>query len=626
MKAITLSFLFVLSFHSFSNAQNTGLFEFREYQKAVANQTRTSAGEPGARYWLNSSDYKLEAYVDASKNTLSGKGSIVYHNNSPEVLKEIHLRLYQDLYKRGTARIIPVPVEDLTDGTYLGSLKINGIRYIVDNKPVEISRVNLFYTDLCIYLVDSIPSGGSGMIELEWSFAIPVSSSILRRMGRYDGNFFFGLWYPQVAVYDDIRGWDDTPHLGLKEFYNDFSNYDVTVHVPDGYMVWATGECINIQNVLDEKIIEKLNFAKINDSVVSIIAPEDHLRNIIKGNTWHFTAEHVPDFAFAVAKKYLWKGTSIIADKRSDRRVLVDIVYPADSLRYSKTIAVARDALLWTSVEFPGIPFPYTHATSFFNGTPEGVSMEYPMIANDGIHSDQNIHNAIVVHELFHNYTPFFMGFNETQFGWMDEGWAEFLENKFRGDDFSLHEQVDLPRYSDSAGTLSDYPVITAEAGISFSSFVFLYLEKPCIALLLLEELLGEEAFTRAIKDFMSEWNGKHPTPYDFFYTFSRFSGDDINWFWKACYFEYGYADLGIKSVDRNRIIIERKGSIPLSIRLEITYDDNSQEKIYRNLNIWKTGITEYPVKLKTRKAVKKIVLGDKLIPDIDNSNNVYQR
>jgi hypothetical protein len=445
-------------------------------------------------------------------------------------------------------------------------------------------------------------------------------------MGRYDDNFFLGLWYPQVAVFDDIRGWDDTPHLGLKEFYNDFSNYDVTVHVPDGYIVWATGECVNIGNVLDEKIIEKLEFARNHDSIVSTIAPEDHLRNIIKGNIWHFRAEHVPDFAFAVAKNYLWKGTSIIVDKRSNRRVLVDIVYPADSLRYSKTIAVARDALLWTSVEFPGIPFPYTHATSFFNGTTEGISMEFPMIANDGIHSDHNVHNAIVVHELFHNYTPFFMGFNETQFGWMDEGWAEFLENKFSGDNFSLYEQIALPGYTDKAGTLSDYPVITTEAGMSFSSFKFLYLEKSCIALLLLEELMGEESFAQATREFMTEWNGKHPSPYDFFYTFSRFAGEDINWFWRACYLDYGYADLGIKSVDKKRIIIERKGNIPISIRLEITYDDNSQEKIYRNLNVWKTGLIEYPIELKTGKNIRRIILGDKLTPDADNSDNVYQR
>jgi len=258
MKTIKLSVLFILVLSGLTDAQDTGLFEFREFQKAVINKTRSGTGEPGTRYWQNYSDYKLEASVDASKNTLSGKGLLVYHNNSPEVLREIHLRLYEDLYKRGTARIIPIPVEDLTDGTYIGNLKINGIRYIVDNKPVEKSRVNLFYTDLCVHLADSIPSGGSGLIELEWSFPIPSASSELRRMGRYNDNFFLGLWYPQVAVYDDIRGWDVTPHLGLKEFYNDFNNYDVTVNVPEGYMVWGTGECDNLNIVLDEKIIDKI--------------------------------------------------------------------------------------------------------------------------------------------------------------------------------------------------------------------------------------------------------------------------------------------------------------------------------------------------------------------------------
>jgi hypothetical protein len=580
MKTIKLSILFVLVISGLIEAQNSKLFEFREFQKAVINQTRSRNGEPGTRYWQNSSDYKLEASLIASKNILSGNGSIVYHNNSPAALKEIHLRLYQDVYKKGTARMEPVLPEDLTDGTYIESLQINGIRYILDNKPVDNNRVTLFCTDLCIRIADSIPSRGSALIELEWNFPIPSSSSDLSRMGRYDDNFFLGLWYPQVAVFDDIKGWDATPHLGLKEFYNDFSNYDVTVHVPDGYIVWATGECDNLDSVLDEKIIAKLNFARSHDSIVSIIAPEDHMRSIIRGNVWHLRAVHVPDFAFAVAKNYLWKGTSIIADKQSNRRVLVDIVYPADSLQYSKSIVVARNALLWTSVEFPGIPFPYTHATSFFNGTPNGVSMEFPMIANDGIYSDHNVLNAIVVHELFHNYTPFFMGFNETQFGWMDEGWAEFLENKFRGDDFSLYEQIDLPGYADKAGTLSDYPVITAEAGMSFSSFKFLYLEKPCIALLLLEELIGEKSFKQATKEFMTEWNGEHPSPYDFFNTFSSFAGGDINWFWEACYFEYGYADLGIKSVDRNRIVIERKGNIPVPVRLKITFDDNSQEQI----------------------------------------------
>jgi aminopeptidase N len=142
---------------------------------------------------------------------------------------------------------------------------------------------------------------------------------------------------------------------------------------------------------------------------------------------------------------------------------------------------------------------------------------------------------------------------------------------------------------------------------------------------MLLEELIGEEAFTNATKDFIETWNGKHPAPYDFFNIFNKYAGRDINWFWKACYFEYGYADLSIKSVDRNKVIIERKGNIPVSIKLEITYDDNSKEAIYKNLSVWETGRTEYLVSLKSNKTIRRITLGDRLTPDIDLTNNTYQ-
>jgi hypothetical protein len=124
----------------------------------------------------------------------------------------------------------------------------------------------------------------------------------------------------------------------------------------------------------------------------------------------------------------------------------------------------------------------------------------------------------------------------------------------------------------------------------------------------------------------MNTWNGKHPTPYDFFFAFNKAAGEDLNWFWKSCYFEYGYADLGIKSVDKHNITIEKRGNVPISIYLGITYEDNSQEKIYRNLGIWKNGATEYQIKLKSKKTIRKITLGDERTPEIDMTNNIYQK
>lgn len=623
MKAISTFFAIVLTINTVSNAQPTKLYEILEFRKAIRNETRTGYGEPGCKYWQNYSDYSLEAYIDTSKNILNGKGSITYHNNSLVTLKDLHIRLYQDLYKIGSARNFPSAVKDIHDGTYIDSLSINGKQYILLNKPANHMIANRSCTDLYIILSDSIVSGSSCVIELSWNFIIP-SSQWPRRLGRYSDDFFLAQWYPQIAVFDDILGWDELCHYGLQEFYNDFNNYNVTIKVPDGYIVWATGECDNLAEVLDESTFNNLKLAGNSDTNVTIMNSGAHKTDQFKENIWHFTAEHVPDFAFAAATNYVWEGTSVTVDQKTGRKVLVDIVYPSESNLPLNTLQAARDAILWTSESFPGIPYPYSHATSFFNDLGNDVSMEFPMITNDNIYLNPGEHKATVVHELFHNYMPFFMGFNETIFGWMDEGWVTFLENKFTGDGFSYFESG-IAGYSEIAGSIYDRPLFTASMDNGINNRHYLSYFKPAFNLMLLEELIGEVAFANATQDFMKTWNGKHPAPYDFFNTFNKYAGMDIIWFWKACYFDYGFADLSIKSADRNTVTIERKGSIPVSINLEIIYDDNSKESIYKNLSIWETGRTEYLVKLRSNKAIRKITLGDRLTPDIDLTNNTFQ-
>ncbi|MFN2396759.1 MAG: M1 family metallopeptidase [Bacteroidales bacterium] len=605
-------------------AQNIKLYEIPEFQKAIKNETRTGNGVPGSKYWQNSADYTLEVFIDTSTNILNGRGTILYHNNSPDTLKDFYIRLYQDFYKAGSVRNHPLLAEDIHSGTYIDSLLINDKPYIHFNKPTNQSSVRRVNTNLYIRLSDEVFPGTYCVIKVAWSFPIPASAWP-RRFGRYSDDFFIAQWYPQVAVYDDILGWDDIPHYGLQEFYNDFNNYDVTIKVPDGYIVWATGECENLQNVLDQSVINNLNKARESDSVVTIINSESYENDIFRENTWHYTAEHVPDFAFAAATNYIWYGTSVIVDQLTGRRALIDVAYPEESSFPPVSLQVAKDAILWTSVSFPDIPYPFSHATSFFHDLRNGVSMEFPMIANDMIYSDVRPHKAVLAHELFHNYFPFYVGLNETIFGWMDEGWVTFLEHKFTGDGFSLLEKG-LLVYPNIAGSIYDRPLFSSTMDESTFNREILSYIKPAVNLMLLEELMGEEAFLKATKDFINTWNGKHPTPYDFFYIFKKHAEDDISWFLKACYFEYGYADLGIESVNGNKITIAKKGNIPVSIKLEIIFDDNTTEKIYKNPGIWKTGATEFIVNLETKKIIKKIILGDSLTPDIDMSNNIYQK
>jgi hypothetical protein len=491
-------------------AQNIKLYEIPEFQKAIKNETRTEKGEPGDNYWQNYADYTLEVFIDTTANILKGHGTIVYHNNSPDILKDLYIRLYQDLYKVGSIRNLSILAEDSHFGTYIDSLLINNKPYIRLNKPINHSNINRLNTNLYIRLSDSIVPGTSCVIKIAWSFPIPASAGP-RRLGRYSDDFFIAQWYPQVAVYDDILGWDDIPHYGFQEFYNDFNNYDVTINALKDYMVWATGECDNLMDILDKSVINNLNKAKNSDSHVGILTAE-YGKTVIKGNTWHFKAEQIPDFAFAMAKNYIWYGTSVIVDKKTERRVLVDIVYPEESALPFNSLQVARDAILWASESYPGIPFPYSHATTFFHELANGVSMEFPMIANDMIYPNAGRHKAAVAHELFHNYMPFYVGLNETIFGWMDEGWVNYTEYKFKGDEYSFFEQEDLKAYANKAGSIYDRPLFSSTMDEStFNRRILSYI-KPAVNLMLLEELLGEEAFSEATKDFINTWKGKHPT------------------------------------------------------------------------------------------------------------------
>lgn len=625
MKAsIILSFLIHFLFVLLSNAQEPGLFEFTEFRQAVDKGTRTREGIPGDRYWQNTSDYRIEATLDTAGNTLAGFAVIKYHNNSPDSLRVILFRIYQELYKKGGARMEPMAEAITHNGVIIDSLKVNGTLYIKNNVPVDSRKITRYGTLLLTRLNGLIQKNSTAEVEIAWKFAIPDGlRSSLDRMGRYRNAVFMGLWYPQIAVYDDIEGWDGVPHLGTLEFYNDFNNYDVVLNVPDGYMVWATGECINPHEVLNDRIIQRLELARSTDTIIHIINRDDYPQGVVKGNRWHFRADHVPDFAFAAASDYLWQGTSVITDRQSGRRVFLDIAAPNDSLNNFNSMNVFRSAIRWASDSFPGVPFPYEHSTIFLNGSRNKGSMEYPMMVNNSSYLFKALHNAVIVHESYHCYFPFYMGFNETRYMWMDEGFTNFNEHKFTGDGISL-QVADASSYTQSAGRSLDYPLMFFKAEETSGLFSYMVYVKPCNNLILLEILLGKERFAEATRQFMKDWNGKHPTPYDMFYSYSRFTPEDISWFWKACYFDPGYADLAIKDVGKKMVVIERKGTVPVPVYLDVTYDDGSKETAFANLAIWKSGLTEYTIKLKSSRTIRTVKLGNIVTPDADPSDNNY--
>jgi len=276
----------------------------------------------------------------------------------------------------------------------------------------------------------------------------------------------------------------------------------------------------------------------------------------------------------------------------------------------------------------PGIPFPYPRM-SVFNG---GGGMEYPMMVNDRSESNYKEMIDLTSHEIAHTYFPFYMGINQERYAWMDEGWAMFLPSELQ-DKLSKSKNNAKAAYSTFiyniyAGNSSEAILMRPSYHIKDYEYYVASYYKPEIAYRILQDILGKELFLKAIQTYIKHWNGKYPTPYDFFNTINNVSQKDLFWFWKPWFFEFGVPDLGIKKVsyknNQYEINIEKIGNLPVPIYIELFYDDDSKEIIKESAEVWKNGNNNFTITHKPKKKIKKLILGNKIIPDVNKKNNVY--
>ncbi|MBK9099119.1 MAG: hypothetical protein IPM14_13560 [bacterium] len=246
------------------------LFIPRNILEAYDKETRSFDGRPGPNYWQNSADYKIDAEFDPINYTLTGREEVLYKNNSPDSLNRLVIRLYPNIFKKGSARDYSMVPEAVNEGVTIRNIGIDGRSINLENR--SIFRVTS--TVAILYLPRAVQANSSVEISVEWSFTLPTKATL--RMGVYDTTaVFLGYWYPQIAVYDDTEGWDYYNYSGQAEFYNDFSNFEVKITVPNNYGVWATGELQNPEEVLETEIAEKYFLARNSDEVVKIITPDD---------------------------------------------------------------------------------------------------------------------------------------------------------------------------------------------------------------------------------------------------------------------------------------------------------------------------------------------------------------
>jgi hypothetical protein len=593
----------------------------RNIQATYKKGTRSADGRPGPAYWQNTANYDMKIRFDPYTRWVMGIADIDYTNNSPDTLRQIWFKLYQNLYKAGSPRDSKIDQADAGEGVIIDSVWVNG-------KGIDMSRFSVNGTNATLGR-QSILHGQTIRIRISWHFTLNKGSH--NRTGQVEPNAaFIAYFFPRIAVYDDIDGWNTIPYTGRQEFYNDFCNFKVAITVPRTFGVWATGDCVNERELFAEPYSSRLAEAYRSNNIITIIDSNEANRkkDILSGTierSWIFEAKNVTDFAFATSDHYVWQSSSIEVDPKTKRRVRVDAVFNPKHTDYWLVASDARKTVEAMSYVFPAWPFPYSHITVF-----DGLDqMEYPMMVNDNPVEDRHESIELTDHEVFHTMFPFYMGTNETKYAWMDEGWAtigEWLISPII--DSTIVDTYGVGPYANLAGTENDLPVMTPSTELNRGYFINSY-PKPALGYLYVKDYLGDSLFKKALHHYITQWQGKHPMPNDFFYCMNAGSGKNLNWFWKKWFFEPGIPDLAISSVkstgNKHTITIGNKGGKPLPVDILVTYTDGSTERIHRSIDIWEKGNTVTMLIFTAKKTMSKLLLADPHTPDSNRADNAYE-
>jgi hypothetical protein len=591
----------------------------RNLKAPYEKQTRTADGRPGKNYWQNTANYDITVNFDPATRFLHGTVAIDYVNNSPDTLKQVWFKLYPNLYKKGNVRLMPVDSNDLTEGVKIERFLVNGI--VADEKNKRINGTNMTVT------IPALPHGQHMQFSITYSYTLNKHSHI--RTGEIDpGADFVAYFFPRIAVYDDIDGWNKIPYLGRLEFYNDFCHFKAAITVPARQVVWATGNLLNAKEVLSPTSFQRLEQAEKNNAVVTIIDSTEFTtatNHSAATNTWRFEADGVSDLVFACSDHYMWHSTSLVVDPSTGRRTRVDAVFNPKHKDYFTVINDARKTVEAMSYQFPKWPYPYSHETVF-----DGLDqMEYPMMVNDNPVEDHEESVELTDHEIFHTMFPFYMGINETKYAWMDEGWAtigEWIISPII--DSTLTDLYGMAPTENNAGTETDLPIMTLSTEISAAYFTNSY-PKPAMGYLFVKDMLGDQLFYKGLHYYFQQWHSKHPIPYDFFNCMNTGSGKNMNWFWKKWFFENGEPDLAITKVTTNgnatTVIITSKGSKPVPVDVTIYFSDSTSTQIHKSIAVWEKGNNTVTIPFSSNKKISRLVLGSAHTPDSNKKDNTWE-
>ncbi|MGB5691600.1 MAG: M1 family metallopeptidase [Flavobacteriaceae bacterium] len=590
-----ITFLLVISTASIFGQQATEMerapghlnqSKFRQlYQEfATPNAYRSASGAPGPQYYQQQADYKMDIELDDQNARIYGEETITYHNNSPDDLEYLWIQLDQNVRSKDSKSALRngngVSMAYQTGqfaGEFMGQPFDGGFNIEnVNDATGSPMPYTINQTMMRIDLPKTLKSGSQISFEIKWWYNIPDHTIKRARSGyeyfKEDGNraYVIAQFFPRMAVYSDVEGWQNHQFWGSGEFALPFGDYEVNITVPDDHVLDATGVLTNRKEVFSKELLKRYEKAKKSfDTPVMIVTQEEaeaaEKSFSEKKQTWRFKADNVRDFGFATSRKFIW---DMMAVKLGNRNVMAVSLYPKEGnplWEEWSTKAVASTLQSYSSHTFD---YPYHKAISVHA---KNQGMEYPMICwnygrpnKDGSYSDRIKFGmiSVIIHEVGHNFFPMIVNSDERQWAWMDEGLDTFMQY--------LAEQEFGKEYPEAIGPNSKYPsrrgdpakIIPYMSGDQNALSPIMSnpenvhnlgpnaYGKPATALNILREtVMGTELFDHAFKTYAQRWKFKHPTPEDFFRTMEDASAVDLDWFWRSWFYTTDYVDIGVKGV-----------------------------------------------------------------------------
>lgn len=607
------------------------------FRQAMERRTRTVDGSPGASYWQNWSTYDVEARLDPETGRVTGSVSIRYENRSPYRLPGVFLHLHQNLHTEGAARN---EAQEITGGMVLNRVSVDG-RMVSAGDPAGGPAYEVEGTVLSLRLFEPLEPGDTVTVNVGWENVLPQNGA--GRMGHSDREMYFAAyWFPKMAVFDDLRGWDAQPYLGGAEFYDGFGDYTLSLSVPSGWTAMATGQLQNPDEVFSARTVQRLAEAATSDERVVVASTEELAAGTVTtaGSdgwlTYRFVADSVRDVAWTTSNVQRWDATSAVV---AEDRVAIHSFWREDRAPlWAEQWLYGKQSIEFHS-EYTGLAYPWPHMTSVEGADIIGGGMEFPMMMLIGPYTDQPPQDLFNVtsHEIAHMWIPMIVGTNEKRYAWMDEGSTSFLENQSRmalwpGVD---HHRVEAQTYLAVAAAGLEQSMMRHgdwyEPGPGYGVASY---PKPAALMVALRELVMDpERWVEAYRTFIDEWAWKHPTPWDFFNTFERFAERDLDWFWTSFYEETWRLDHAVDRVETRtdgsvviHVVDRGDAPFPAVVRIRTAGEGVIERRV--EVDHWLAGNTTARIELPASVGrVSRVELNPSgYAPDADRTNDFWPR